>query len=178
MLLCPLLLFVKLRDTQFHLVTHVEHIARHVLIIVYHYFCHGPYSFPAEDLSGCISLLLYGFIADLCRTCIFTHCVILYPWLASNSHLRRRLCGPSSKKVWRQGWERGVICFLSFLESGFFRPLPTGSIGLDHLLSQLAKGIKADNLASYLARVSSESCMTEEKEVRNKIFIRRKIDTD
>lgn len=99
-LLCPLLLFVKWRDIQFHLVTHIEHIAWHVLIIVYHYFCHDPYS---------ISLLLFGFIADLCQTCIFTYCVILYAWLASNSHLRRRLCGPG---VWRQGWERGVIYFL------------------------------------------------------------------
>lgn len=31
-----------------------------------------------RGLSGCISLLLGGFIAVLCQTCVFTPCVILY----------------------------------------------------------------------------------------------------
>lgn len=47
------------RDT-IPLVTQVKHIAWHILIVMYRYFCHGPYSFPAEDSQVALACCCVG----------------------------------------------------------------------------------------------------------------------
>lgn len=127
--LYPLPLFVKQRATQFCLVIHVNKVyyMAHYCHCFYHYSHHGPYSFPAVDLLGCINLLSCGLIADLCQICIFIHCVLIY-LISINQSPQKKVVWPWGLKIGLGGRSWPDFSFpVLFQDPGLSQPLLTAS---------------------------------------------------